>query len=81
MNLTLNDVKFTFLEYPYPIEVNCKFEDIIILPDLLNLASMKAFVLGRRSKWKDYVYLYFIIKNHHSVKEIKEFLTEAAIDV
>lgn len=51
LNFTINGVKFTFFEYPYPVEANCKFEDTIKLPDLLNLASMKAFAaLGRRSK-------------------------------
>ena len=56
--MILKSVKFTFFEYPFPIEVDCKFEDIIKLPDLLNLAAMKAFALGRRSKWKDYVDIY-----------------------
>jgi len=72
INLTINDVKFTFFEYPYPVEVNCKFEDILKLPDLLNLAAMKAFALGRRSKWKDYVDLYYILKDHYSIKQIVE---------
>ncbi|GMT46338.1 MAG: hypothetical protein IEMM0006_2170 [bacterium] len=72
LNLILKGVKFTFFEYPYPVEVNSTFEDIIKLPDLLNLASMKAFALGRRSKWKDYVDLYFILKNHYSIKQITE---------
>ncbi len=72
LNLTINDVKFTFFEYPYPVEATCKFEDIIKLPDLLTLAAMKAFALGRRSKWKDYVDLYFILKDHYSVKQIVE---------
>jgi len=70
LNLTINDVKFTFFEYPYPIEAICKFEDIIKLPDLLNLAAMKAFALGRRSKWKDYVDLYYILKEHYSIRQI-----------
>ncbi len=72
LNLNINNVKFTFFEYPYPIEVNCKFDDIIKLPDLLNLAAMKAFALGRRSKWKDYVDLYYILKDHYSINEIAE---------
>lgn len=72
INLTINDVKFTFFEYPYPVEANCKFEDIIKLPDLLNLAAMKAFALGRRSKWKDYIDLYYILKYHYSIKQIAE---------
>ncbi len=40
------------------------------MPDLLTLAAMKAFALGGRGKWKDYVDLYFILKNHYSVKDI-----------
>jgi len=51
LNLLINDVTFTFFEYPYPIEAKCKFEDFIRLPGLLELAAMKAFALGRRSKW------------------------------
>ncbi len=70
LNLIIRDVKFTFLEYPYPVDADCKFENIIKLPDLLNLAAMKAFALGRRSKWKDYVDLYYILKNHYSIKQI-----------
>jgi len=30
---------------------------------------MKAFALGKRAKWKDYIDLYFILQ-HHSLKEI-----------
>jgi len=40
------------------------------IPDLLILAAMKAYALGRRSKWKDYVDLYFILRDHYSIKEI-----------
>ena len=35
---------------------------------------MKAFALNRRAKWKDYVDLYFIMKDHYSLKQI---ITEA----
>jgi hypothetical protein len=40
------------------------------MPDLLTLTAMKAFALGRRSKWKDYVDLYFLIKNCFNVNDI-----------
>ena len=30
--------------------------------ELLDLAAMKAYALGRRSKWKDYVDLYFLFR-------------------
>lgn len=72
LNMIISDVKFTFFEYPYPIEPEIKFENYIRLPTLLDLAAMKAFALGRRSKWKDYVDLYFIIKNYYTIKEISE---------
>lgn len=70
LNMIIRDVNFTFYEYPYPIDATCKFEDIFKLPDLLQLSAMKAFALGRRSKWKDYIDLYYILKDHHTVSEI-----------
>ncbi len=70
LNMIIRDVNFTFYEYPYPIDATCKFEDIFKLPDLLQLSAMKAFALGRRSKWKDYIDLYFILKDHYTVSEI-----------
>ena len=70
LNLVINDVKFTFFEYPYNIKPDCKFDNIIKLPNLLQLAAMKAFALGRRSKWKDYIDLYFIIRYHQDINKI-----------
>jgi len=46
------------------------------MPDLLTLAAMKAFALGRRAKWKDYVDLYFILKSHYTTKDIYKRATE-----
>jgi hypothetical protein len=70
INLVVNQVKLTFFQYPFEIEKKVKFEDIISMPTLLDLAAMKAYALGRRSKWKDYVDLYFIISQYHSIHEI-----------
>ena len=75
MNLTINDVKFTFYQYPFKINATEKFEDILRLPKLIDLAAMKAYALGRRSKWKDYVDLYFILKDYYTVKQISERAT------
>lgn len=68
----INGVKITFLRYPFNIEFKDKLDNIIKLPDLLTLSAMKAYALGRRAKWKDYVDMYFILKNHHSIKEVAE---------
>lgn len=40
------------------------------LPSLLQLAAMKAYALGRRSKWKDYVDLYILLRNHFTITDI-----------
>lgn len=70
MNLVLNDVKVTFFQYPFAIEANEKYESIFRLPSLLQLAAMKAYALGRRSKWKDYVDLYFLLTQHFTLDEV-----------
>jgi hypothetical protein len=72
MNLTINEVKVTFYQYPFKIDPVCRFEDVLRLPDLIDLAAMKAYALGRRSKWKDYVDLYFIIKSYYSIDQISK---------
>ncbi len=84
LNVTVNEVKFTFYQYPFKISATENFEDILRMPNLLDLAAMKAYArpddpvgraLGRRSKWKDYVDMYFILKNHFSVNQIAERTT------
>jgi hypothetical protein len=70
LNLIINQVKFTFFSFPHKIPVNSEIKGVIKFPDLLTLAAMKAFALGRRAKWKDYVDLYFILKEFYSLDEI-----------
>jgi len=70
IHFNLNDVKLTFFNYPYQVEHAQKVDNIILMPSLLLLAAMKAFTLGRRAKWKDYVDLYFIIEKHYTISEI-----------
>lgn len=70
MNITINEVKFTFFEYPFQIEAKNIFNGYVRMPTLLDLAAMKAYALGRRSKWKDYVDFYFLLRDHFSIEEI-----------
>ncbi|MCR5040364.1 MAG: nucleotidyl transferase AbiEii/AbiGii toxin family protein [Bacteroidales bacterium] len=72
MNLVVNEVKVTFFQYPFQIKANKVFDNIIRLPELLDLAAMKAYALGRRSKWKDYVDLYFLLKKKFTFDEISQ---------
>ncbi len=70
IHFLINDVKITFFSYPYKIDHPLYLGQYLPMPSLLSLAAMKAYALGRRAKWKDYVDLYFIIKDHLSVSEI-----------
>jgi hypothetical protein len=76
MNLVINDVKLTFFQYPFLIQANNVFEERIRIPDLLDLAAMKAYALGRRSKWKDYVDLYFLLKEKYTLETISQRANE-----
>lgn len=71
-SVIIENVKFTFFHYPYKLNFSKKLDNAIKLPDILTLAAMKAYTLGRRAKWKDYVDLYFIIKKHFSVSKISK---------
>ena len=70
LNLLINSVKITFFKYPYLIDAKLYLKNAIKMPDLLSLGAMKAFALGRRAKWKDYVDLYFLLKNKYSLEDI-----------
>jgi len=76
LNATVHDVKFTFFQYPFQINATEKLADILKLPTLLDLAAMKAYAMGRRSKWKDYVDLYFLIKDNYTVSQISDRSTD-----
>lgn len=70
LHLLINGIKVTFFSFPYPISHPQKAGKLISMPTLLTLASMKAFALGRRAKWKDYVDLFFILRDHHTIEDI-----------
>ena len=70
LHVMITSVKMTFYHYPYAIPADIAFESIICLPELLDLTAMKAYALGRRGKWKDYVDLYVLLKDHFSLQQI-----------
>ena len=61
--LFVDNIKITFYHYHYPIKHLISFDKIITIPDPLTIAAMKAFALGHRAKWKDYVDLFFIFQS------------------
>jgi hypothetical protein len=62
LTVTVSGINVSFCRYPFP--VISKFIDYRgrkILP-ALEIAAMKAYALGRRATLKDYVDLYFVLK-------------------
>lgn len=68
--ILVDNIKLSFIHYPFKIELNNKIKDLIYTPDLKTLAALKAYALSRRSKWKDYVDLYFIFKSGLSLNQL-----------
>lgn len=67
LTVVVGGVKLSFIYYPFKFEVKESFENIIKMPDLITLAALKIFALGKRAKWKDYVDLYFIFKKNSNI--------------
>ena len=67
----VDHVKITFLTYPFPLlEPQVAAEDVRML-SVREIGATKAYTIGRRGTYKDYVDLYFIIAEHHaSLEEI-----------
>lgn len=68
--LTPEDVKITFLYYPFKVSHKPIIIDDIKVMDIKDIASAKAYTLNRRASVKDYIDLYFITKNKFSLEEI-----------
>lgn len=65
LNVIVDGVRVTFLSYPYPvIEPLVHLEDIS-LASVGEIAAMKAFAVGKRLAYKDYVDWYFLLRNKH----------------
>lgn len=69
--IVTGNAKITFVHYPFNIDFKDDFEGIRVA-DLLTLAALKSYALGRRTKWKDYVDLYFIFKGFFSFEQVVE---------
>ena len=76
LHVIVNSIKITFFNFPYEVVHPIDFEGIIRIPALLDLAAMKTYALGGRAKWKDYVDLYFVLKDYHNLKKISSRAAE-----
>lgn len=68
--LTPKNIKITFFHYPFrPLYKTIKTDSLSIF-DWRDIAADKAYTLGRRPIYRDYVDLFFIIKMGHSLKNV-----------
>ena len=62
LTVLIDGVNLSFIYYPFPVFSGpIDYQGIKILPSL-EIASMKAYTLGRRATLKDYIDLYFVVK-------------------
>jgi len=71
INLTIDSVKFNFVNYRYPLIFKLEKINNVNVASVKEIALMKASTLGGRASLKDYVDLYFILKKRKiSIKGI-----------
>ena len=67
----IEGTRITFFFFPFDVLHPLSWDNgKITLPSIEDLGAMKAYALGRRSKWKDYVDLYFILKFHLQIENL-----------
>lgn len=72
----INTVKVTFFYYPFNIKGEINVTKKLQIPNLLTLAAMKFYAMGRRAKWKDYVDIYLLLKNYFTIQEVSKYAIE-----
>ena len=65
LTLLVDDVKITFLKYPFPTFDPFVIFDRMPLLSVREIAATKAYTIGRRGAYKDYTDLYFILSEQH----------------
>lgn len=76
INLTIHGVKTTFFHYEYPVVDTLVSYKGISLASIREVAAMKAFAIGKRLAYKDYIDWYFLLKDKHVT--LQEVIDHAA---
>lgn len=67
LTVFVNDIKLTFLCYPFPVLADLVRSDGLALLSVKEIAATKAYTIGRRGSYKDYVDLFFIVQEEYAV--------------
>lgn len=63
LTLDMAGTKLTFLYYPFKKEFDEIETGLIPIFDIRDLATAKAYAIGRRGVWRDYFDVYFLLKS------------------
>ncbi len=66
LTVLISGVKVTFLHYPFPVLTSPVDLDGISTYSVKEIAASKAYTIGRRGEYKDYVDLYFLFKKNYA---------------
>lgn len=64
LTVLLSGVKTSFIHYPFILKEKTVNTNIVPLASVLDIASMKAYTMGRRRSFKDYIDLYCIVSEN-----------------
>ena len=74
LTIFIDEVKVTFLFYPFPVLLDFVVFDKMPMLGVKELSATKAYTIGRRGSYKDYVDLYFVLSEKMiMLEEILEF--------
>jgi|SRR3989344_2819078 len=76
LTLLLNSVKVTFLHYPFTLLFPLEEFNGIKIASTKEIAAMKAYTIGRRGSFKDYIDLYFIL--HEQIDSLSGIIGNAS---
>lgn len=66
LTVFVDGIKVTFLHYPFPVFSDLlKFDNVRLLA-VKTIAATKAYTIGRRGSYKDYVDIYFILSGGYT---------------
>jgi len=65
LNVTIDGLKTTFFWYQYPPVLPLATYRGVPMASVAEIAAMKAFAIGQRGTYRDYVDMYFLLKENH----------------
>lgn len=73
LSVLIDEIKITFLKYPFPILNNFIDWDGLKILDIPELSATKAYTIGRRGSFKDYIDLFFVLlENYANLNQVIE---------